>query len=232
MKARLYAALLCVAIPGSLVFAGDTTGSNISNGQKCLSYSFTGLQNLSVGALLQNGIGGKYFVSDVMAFRGAVQFATFSSSTPYTGASTTGVDGSASATIVGVTGGLEYHLTQNRISPYVGGEIQFTTTSTADKPPADASGDQTTTDNATAGETFNGTTYHGGLQFDVAAIAGVEFFITKGLSLSAEYMAGLGLNSLYDQTATTGNTTVTTKQGSGFGIGIASTGALTLSAYF
>ena len=96
----------------------------------------------------------------------------------------------------------------------------------------------TSTENKTAVNTTGGAqtdTKNGGaagLTLGLGGIAGVEFFLTKEISLGAEYTLGYALRSHYDLTSTTGPITTTTKEGSTSTIAISNTGALTLSVYF
>jgi len=92
---------------------------------------------------------------------------------------------------------------------------------------------QTTVKNKVSGEIINGVGYQGGLNFGIYGILGAEFFITKELSLGAEYQLGYSVLSQYNQESTTPPAaTVTTKEGTINSAGIASTGYLTLSFYF
>ncbi len=221
MKARFLAMVLCLAVPGATVF-GQEAGPYIMSGSKALLFNFNGF---NAGTFFANGIGGKMFVSDAVAIRAALQFATVSESIPYDIPDAAGNDGTESATMLGIAGGLEYHFTQTRISPYVGGEVRFSTTSTSAEAAEPSGTPQTTVDNSVDGVLG----FNGGLTFGVAALAGVEFFIARGVSLGAEYQLGWQLTSLYDETE--GGTTVV-KQGSTSAFGFSSGGGLTVSVYF
>jgi hypothetical protein len=228
MRARCIASLLCVVIAGSIVVAEDAGGPFITAGQAGLLYNFDGF---NAGTLLQNGIGGKLFVSNNLALRGAIQFATVSQTEPFYSSSTavTGVDGSESATLIGAMAGLEYHFTQSRLSPYIGGEVRFNTVSTSAKDAEETGVAQTTTDNGVDGVLG----YYGGLTFGVGAITGVEFFLAKGVSLGVEYRLEWSMVSQYDETQSDGTITETTAKGpSTYQFGLVSGGGLTLNVYF
>jgi opacity protein-like surface antigen len=200
MKARLFAALMCVAIPASIALADDTeaNGPFITAGQVDFLFNFNGF---NAGTFLQNGVGVKFFISDAVAIRGALQFATVSETIPYEGDGA-GVNGSESATLMGITGGLEYHFTQTRISPYIGGEVNFNRTSTSfTDAAANTAGQTTTSDPVTVPVQINDSTWYGGLTLGVGGMAGVEFFIAKGVSLGVEYRLGWVLNSMFNQTS-------------------------------
>jgi hypothetical protein len=230
MKARLMAGVLAVAMAVSFAFAEDVTPS-IGAGSKGMIFSFSGLSNLGVNNF-NGGLGGKYFLSEALALRASLMFAHAGQedlANPPTGA--VGTDGSRSATEFGITLGAEYHLLKSRVSPYVGAELGFSSASTEQKsagsaiPPAVYT--QTVTKNATGGLLG----YYGGSTLGIAALIGVEFFVTKELSLAGEYQLGYGMSARADQEVTTGPTTTTTKTGATTGIGISTT-ALTLAVYF
>ena len=110
----------------------------------------------------------------------------------------------------------------------------FSTTSTDAKPTVVGTPPltQSETKNSGAGQTVNGTTYLGGTSIQVFGLAGVEFFLYKELSLSAEYQLGYMSTSRKDQEVTVAGTTTTTKIGSGSNLGITNSGVLTLAVYF
>ncbi len=164
--------------------------------------------------------------------RGSLQFAHANQDIlANPGVGQVGTDGSRTATQFGLSAALQYYLLKTRVSPYVGGGAIFSTTSTTSKnagsvtPPAVFT--QTTTNNSLAGELG----YVAGMTIGVAALVGVEFFMTKELSLGAEYQVGYSLTSRPDQEIITGPTTTTTKTGSYSAINISTT-VLTLSVYF
>jgi hypothetical protein len=209
--------LLAATVPVA-TRASDDVSPSLGIGSKAILFSFSGLSFLGAGAF-NGGIGGKYFLWESMAIRGSLQFLTASKSTP--GATT---DGSTSATQFGLGGAVEYHFLKTRVSPYVGGGISFSTTATTDK---SNTSPQVTVKNRTAGEIIGSTTYLAGTGFGINGLGGIEFFITKELSLAAEYQLGYSLLSRADEVGTT-----TTKNGSLSTFGITATGLLTLACYF
>ena len=203
MKARLMAGVLGIVMAVSFAFAEDFVTSVAPN-SKAMLFSFSGLSNLGANTF-NGGLGGKYFLSDVLALRASLQFAHASQNDlANPGVGQVGTDGSRTATQFGASAAVEYHLLKTRVSPYVGGNVGFSTTSTEQKsfgsvtPPNVFT--QTTTDNSTAGLLG----YTAGTTFSVAAITGVEFFLTKELSLTGEYQLGFGTTSRPDMTVTTG----------------------------
>jgi len=194
-------------------------------GSKAVLFEFQGFDNLGANSF-NGGIGGKYFIQPKLAIRGGVQFASISEDIPFQG--TNGIDGEASATQFGIFGAVEYHLDTARVSPYLGGGLGVSFTSTESKSAEADPVDQVTIKNNRNGQ-FG---YFGGTEFTLFGIAGVEIFIIKNLSLAAEYRLGLQQLSRKDEERTQGNTTVTTKQGSRMIWGLASAGVLTLAIYF
>ena len=221
---RFLVAFMALILVGSISYSQEVM-PNLAGGSKALLFQFGGLNNLAANNF-NGGFGAKYYLSSFMAVRGVLQFSSNSTTTPANpAAGDVGVDGSTSNTTLGVGGAVEIHLGSGRVSPYLGGGVQFSTTSTESKnfatatPPATPN--QTTTKNANGATTFT-----------VFGMAGFEFFLWKEVSLAGEYQVGFSSTSMKDQEVTTGATTTTTKQGSSSSIGIASQGFLTLAIYF
>lgn len=201
-------------------------------GAKALVFSFSGLGNLNLNQF-EGGIGAKYAMTDGMLIRGGVQFAIASRDVPANPpAGQTGTDGSVSANAFGVSGALEYHLARTRVSPYIGAGLGISFTSTESKNAVAGATAQTTTKNNTAGEVIDGTTYLGGMMLGIFAAGGLEYIVTNNVSLGAEYRFGYSTTSRYDEEATSGNTTVTTKVGSSSLLGISTGGSLMFAVYF
>ena len=216
---------------GSLVLAMSVVSAQdfmTSIGQKsrALLFTFNGLNTLGAGNF-NGGIGGKYFLSPAMAVRGGLQFGTSHttiSANPI--APATGTDGSNTSMQYGLSAAMEYHLLPTRVSPYVGAGVSVSSMTTEAKnavigapPPA-----QTTVKNAAGGGA--------GLRLGAGGLLGVEFFLTKEISLSTEYMLGFNMNNPYDQEVINGATTTTTKGNPFWGINVSTVGFLTLSVYF
>jgi Outer membrane protein beta-barrel domain len=229
----LLASFLIVPVSSSF---GDDIVTSVGTGSKAFLFTFSGLSDLGAGAY-NGGAGFKYFLMDMLALRGSLQAAVASQTLAANG---TGADGSISASQFGLSVGGEYHFLKTRVSPYAGAMLGFTTTSTTHKNITPANGIQTTIDDASAGEpTLAGGPFVAGLNFGVSGIGGVEFFIIKELSLSAEYRLGYALTSRYDQKTTSTTTvapitttTTTIKTGSYSMFGITAAGALSLAFYF
>lgn len=230
---KVFIVVLALVLVGSMSFAQEVT-PNLTGGSKALLFSFAGLSFLNAGTF-DGGFGAKYYLSDAMAVRAGLQFASASATNPANPpAGQQGSDGTQSATRIGVGGAIELHMGKGRVSPYLGAGVAFSTTSTEMKnivvgnpPPA-----QTTTKNATGGETISGVNYQGGTTFTVYGLAGFEFFLYKEVSLAGEYRLGFSSTSRKDQEVTAGATTTTTKLASSSTFDIASQGVLTLAVYF
>jgi hypothetical protein len=216
-------------VPLSSSIAADDITPSLDVNSKAVLFSIGGLSNLGADAF-NGGFGVKYFIAQSLALRGSLQFITASQSNPANPpAGTVGTDGSTSATQFGLTAAIEYHLTKTRVSPYVGGGLSFSTTSTTNKSAVVGAGAQIITKNRTTGEFVGENPYSGGFGFGIDGLAGVEFFIAKEVSLAAEYQLGYALLSRYNQEVVGG---LTTKAGSLNTVGISSTGLLTLAFYF
>jgi opacity protein-like surface antigen len=227
----LFAAILM--IPASTSFSQDFTTS-VGQGAKAMLFSFSGLSVLGANEF-DGGIGAKYYIMDPLALRVAIPFSYANQSIPANAApGLVGTDGSTSAVRFGLAVAAEYHLLKTRVSPYVGGGLGFSNTSTKAKTAVVAPATQSIMENRATGETIGGNAFVAGTAFNVGALAGVEFFIVRELSLSAEYQLGYSMTARADQKLTTapGATPITTKEGTLSQFGIAAAGVLTLSVYF
>jgi hypothetical protein len=228
--------VLCVLtafliIPASVSFGQDFTTS-VGQGAKALLFSFDGLANLGAREF-NGGIGGKYFLTDPLALRIGIPFAFVNQSVPANPpAGVAGTDGSISGMRLGISGAVEYHLLKTRVSPYVGGGLGFTFTSTTIKPPATGAASQGKIEGAVIPDSVLGNAFVPGIGFNIGAIGGVELFIIKELSLSAEYQLGYSMLARADEKSTSGTQTTTLKMGTLTNIGISATGVITMSVYF
>lgn len=205
---------------------------NLATGSRAVLFSFAGLANLNAGSF-DGGFGGKYYLSDDWALRGGLQFAVAGRDLPASpGPGQTGSDGSISAWRLGISGALEFHLTKNRVSPYLGGGLGLSMARTEQKTAVVGPSAQTTIKNARNGETIDGSTFFAGSALSLYGLGGVEFFLAKEVSLAAEYRLGIAITSRSDEEVTSGNTTVTTKVGGSTTFGVTTGGVLTLAVYF
>ena len=200
----------------------------IGAGSKAVLFSFSGLNTLGANNY-ESGAGLKFFLTPPMALRVGVQVGMSGTTTPAntTAANPVGIDGTTSATTIGVNAAAEFHLNTNRLTPYFGGGIGFSMSSNEVKPSAGP---------APAGTTlYQTTTKTGGTSLDFFALMGVEYFVVDALSLSAEYRLGYTLYSPKDTEVSSTDPavkTVTTKGTSSHSLYLNSAGFLTLAVYF
>jgi opacity protein-like surface antigen len=203
--------------------------SFIGYGSKAVLFSFSGLSNLGANNF-DGGAGMKYFFSSQMALRGGLKVNVSGTTTPANpAAGDVGIDGSTSSTTFGLEAALEYHITSSRVTPYFGGGIGFSTTSTDSKPVVTGPAPVYQTEFKNAIGSRAGTT----LNFFV--LMGVEYFIVNEVSLSAEYRLGYNLLSPSDEVVSSnrpGSVSVTTKGVSNHSLYLSSAGFLTLAVYF
>ncbi|MBN1129997.1 MAG: outer membrane beta-barrel protein [Chitinispirillaceae bacterium] len=219
MVKRCVAGLFGAVVAVSFSFAD--VSPDISTGSKAVLFTFSGLDGLAAGEY-NGGIGGKYYLTNPIALRGSLAFG-MASQDPDGDAF-----GSSTSMRFGVSAGAEYHLSFERVSPFFGGEIGFSTTST-----------KVVDSNAGAKRTqinISDDLDNPGRSFNVGALGGVEFFITSEVSLSAEYQLGWRMPIGYEQkliTETTAGKVETTTKVSGISVfSISNSGALTLAVYF
>lgn len=224
--------VVAVLIANSLAL-GQGVNPNYNAGSKAILFTFDGLSTLRAGNF-DGGIGGKYYLGKNTALRAGLQLASSSEDLPANAApGQQATDGEESATQFGVSGALEFHLRSKRASPYLGGGLSFSTTSTESRNAViGPSTNQTTVENDRNGENINGRTFVAGTRLGVFGLAGIEFFLFNELSLAAEYRLGISKISRADEKVSAGTQTQTTKLGSGSDIGISNSGLLTLAVYF
>jgi hypothetical protein len=232
MKARCLAGVLGVVVAASMVWA-EEVAPEINTGSKGILFSFSGLNTLGAGPYYNGtvaGIGGKYYLMSPIALRATLRLGMAGEKLK-TQLASGGTDGSNSAMTFGLAAGAEYHLTFARVSPFGGGEISYVATSTKNVAPINvANGPKVTTKN---GGALLG--YTPGNAFTIGGIGGVEFFITKEISLGAEYHLDWRLPVGYEAKVTSEGATkteTTTKVPGRTDFGITNNGMLTLAVYF
>jgi len=155
----LVVALFCSILPISINAQAATSEGvlpAIGLNAKGLLFTFNGLSFLGTG-VFNGGIGGKYYLQESIALRTGLQFLMVSKSIPANPpVGVSGTDGSQSVFQIGVSPAIEYHLSKARLSPFVGGGLLFSTTSTVNKTAVTGGAASVETDNATGGETIDG----------------------------------------------------------------------------
>ena len=199
----------------------DFTKPDMIKGSKAVLFEFNGLSFLNVGSY-KGGFGAKYYIGPNRAVRGALLFNRYSVDIPWT-SQTEGNDGYEKATQFGIQAAAEIHVGSGRVDPYFGAGVEFIITRTKHADPSP--------DPQTEYKNFSLAGYSPGTGFHLFAIGGLEYFITKIISLSAEYQIGLEYLSMPDQETSTSGQTISTSGGSILEIGIQTAGFLTLAVY-
>jgi len=155
--------------------------SYFASGDKSILFSFRGLDNLGLTDYY-NGIGAKYFIDDELAVRVGFQIGGTSTTTPANqDTSENGLDGESSSSIFGISGAIVWHAKNQKFSPFAGAGISLSRSSSESKNavvwPKLSTGLVTRTT----------TTTSGGMTYSIFALAGVEIFITKSISITGEY---------------------------------------------
>ncbi len=163
-----------------IAFAQDKVTS-VDEGSKAILFSFSGLDNLNANAF-NGGIGGKYFLTKNLAIRLGVELESNTVTIPHNADSTeTGKDGEDSDFTFGIVAAVEWHLTDNRVSPYIGGGVGYSSSSGEYYPAG------TWPESYTGPIVRRTTELSGAGIFAVFGLAGVEVFLTQEISLAAEY---------------------------------------------
>ena len=131
---RLFFIIILVIWSFSFSFAQDEKVTSVSEGSKAILFSFSGLDNLNAGTF-NGGIGGKYYLNHNLAIRVGIQLNSVTETIPSNADSTqTGRDGEASNFRFGINAAVEWHLNANRISPYIGGGLGYSSVSSESFP--------------------------------------------------------------------------------------------------
>ena len=192
-------------------------------GDKAMLFGFSGLGFLGV-LEYQGGFGYKMFLSDNMAMRMALILNYNNDNIPFKDAQgNDGIDGYDKTFGIGSEIAFEKHKSYGKIDPYMGlgGSFFMTTTELGAGVPAGAN--QPTLKNQIGGDA--------GMNLGAFFLLGMEYYITDNLSLAGEYHFGfdytMALTEVYDN----GTTQTETTGGSSMGLGITSSGILTLAIY-
>ncbi len=212
---RSLAVLAVVLGMSGSAFAQDTNNDIIrpitKQGSAAFMFTLGGLGTFNLSApplgpgLSNAGFGMKYFISDDLALRILLGLGMNSTTT------TVGTeDITSSNNGFGLGVGMEYHFRPlYSTSPYVGGQIGFSSGST---------------DNGGEG-TAEVTTSSTGIS--VAALMGFNWFFTRGLAVGAEYSLGFTSNSSSQSSGGTEMDLPSTTM-----IGLAGVGSVNFVAYF
>jgi len=193
-------------------------------GEKAMLFGFSGLGFLGV-LEYQGGFGYKMYLSNSMALRTALMFNYDNTKIPYTEIQgLTGADGYDRTMGFGAELAFEIHKGGGRIDPYMGvGGGFFSTTTELAAPVSDNSQAQQTLKNQLGGDA--------GMNIGAFFLLGMEYYITDNLSLAGEYHFGFDYTAALTEVYDNGTTKTETAGGSSLGLGITSSGLLTLAIY-
>jgi outer membrane protein W len=223
---RLAILVLVLLFVTSVSLAGDPKPLTYS-GAKALLFDLGGLANLAAGNY-GGGLGVKYYIANDLALRLSVGFTTATTTTknPISPLPTGQIDESElTSTDFTVTPAVTYNIGRtSTVVAYVGALFSFTSSST--KRTGNSGGTGVGYD---SGESYRASE----TIFGAGGLVGVEWFPWENISFSAEYRLGFASTSSETESSTTA-TSVTTDgpTTTGFGLGSANSGALTLSLYF
>lgn len=195
-------ALILVLMVGISSFSFAEDDKNHSAGDISVEVNFIPLSTTDTPIQL-NFLKGRFFLSDNMAVRLGFMFdiSTISDTQPDPANINNIEKETDRITDFGLMPGIEIHFPLgNRVSPYVGAELGFTTRSTKYEYSTNFNNDNITQ-----------TGIGGFTQFGLNMLVGTDVAIYKGLYLGAEFGFGFSTTSFPDvvTTATTGGVTVT-----------------------
>jgi opacity protein-like surface antigen len=223
---RLAVLVLVLLFLTSVSLAGDPKPLTHS-GAKALLFDLGGLANLAAGNY-GGGLGAKYYLGSDLALRLSLGFNTSTETdknvqTPLPANRV--AESKLTNTGFTVAPAITYNVAKtSTVVAYVGALFSFT--SLSEKREGNALGFGI---NYNSGESYRQSS----TVFGFATILGVEWFPWENISFSGEYRLGYG-HSAGETESSTNATSVTTDgpTTSGFGVGSANSGALTLSVYF
>jgi hypothetical protein len=169
------------------------------------------------GNLVVPGVGAKFFVSENTAIRLALAFRAFENGKEELGSNVTGGPGKVQRNTTGINLGGEYHFRPlYSTSPYIGALISFVTDN--HKRVYNPVGGQNQTWN------FKSTS------FGVGAVAGFNWFFTRGIAVGAEY--GLGFTTTSTVLQMPGVEKQDEPVNTDVGLGIGGAGSVQFVVYF
>jgi opacity protein-like surface antigen len=223
---RLAVLVLVLLFLTSVSVAGDPKPVTHA-GAKALLFDLGGLADLAAGNY-GGGLGAKYYIGPDLALRLSLGFTTATTTTknPVSPLPVNQVgESKLTGTEFTMTPAITYNVAKtSTVVAYVG--AMFAYTSASDKREGNAGG-------LGVGYASGASYRQSSTTLGFGALLGVEWFPWENISFSAEYRLGYAHTSSETESATTA-TSVTTDgpTTSGFGLGSANSGALTLSLYF
>lgn len=223
MKNRILTHLIIFTFISASLYAQENK-TEFQKGNKAFLFSFSGLDLLGTGNF-EGGIGGKLFFNRNLNLRLGIEFDFVEEDVP---ASKMGYkDGSKSALAFGVNIASEYHLTEGRISPYIGlgTGIRILATHSENTPNQNEK-------RTNLPEIIEGKNYYPGVDINLSILVGVEIFLINNLSLATEYRIGAANRTNLDGEIESLGSEVTTEGSNVFRLRIENQGWLTLAFYF
>ncbi len=183
----------------------NITRPSTKAGSAAWIFSFGGLSDLGMkampiglGTVGATGIGYKYYLSDDMALRARLGFATSSS-----GADTLST-GKISLLNYGIAVGVELHTRPvYSTSPYFGAQLSF-------------AGNSSTTTNKTGTTSFESKS--SGSSLGIGVFAGFDWYFTHAIAVGGEYSLGFTTNSSSSPNPSTSGATIDNPSSSSIGI--------------
>jgi len=218
--------LVVMVISSGVVFAADPKPITYS-GAKALLFDLGGLANLSADNY-GGGLGFKYYLGPDLALRLSLGFNTSTVTTKnlVTPLPTTQMaESKLTHTDITVGPAITYNIAKlSTVVAYVGGMFSFTWSK--DRREGNSAGLGVGFDN---GEAYRSSSTEVGF----AGILGVEWWPWENISVAGEYRLGYGHSTSEVESSTTATSvTVDGPVTNGFGLGSATSGALTLAIYF
>lgn len=199
------------------IAAGVFTTSNVNaqdfkpaGGEKNIEVNFSPLGGSPISI---NNLRLRYFTSSDMAIRVGFSVSTSSNTDITLGGANNDIEIEDKSSEFGLTinPGIEKHFAgTDRLSPYVGAELNFTLTSSTDLD-QELNTAGTGTDEV---ETTNGST-----TFGLNLLIGTDWYFSKHIYMGTEVGFGFASTSNADTETSGGGTTVTTPNGSSFNLG-------------
>lgn len=202
---------VAVGVFALLMFVGaaQSASINTAKGTTSLVFQWSGLSNLNVGTY-KGGVGVRHYLQDGLAIRPGVQLGVSSEKDESQDPNMT--DDKYSEVALGLDVVLEKHkdIGINSLSPWIGVGAGFSLFSSTDEPSVASSSPPNGTLTKTEESFFGFRAYVG---------AGFEASVADGVTLGANYQAGVSISSGEEKETRAGQGTNTTSKGSAFGFG-------------
>lgn len=211
--------LLVAAIAAGIFTTNELNAQDFkpSGGEKNIEVNFAPLGGNPISI---NNLRFRYFSSSDMAIRVGFSVSSSSETTPSEvadGSTTVELEDKSSSFGLTINPGIEKHFEgTDRLSPYVGAVLNFTTISTTDV-------DQELDPSTATGDTYESETTGGSTTFGLNLVLGADWYFSKHIYMGTEVGFGFASTSMKDDEVTNpggpGTDTQTTINGSEFNLG-------------